>query len=313
MTTYAEPVIRLMTLNLETDGGEDEHGQPPQRWRAAHEAIIAPRRPDVLFRQELTFSHLNGNRRLHAAERILGMRGFLSPTNAGRHPTALFLRSETFHIHEQYEHLTVWRTPPTNIVARLRDVPERNIVMVSWHAAFNSPRGREREAEELTALADKTKRGASFIGAGDCNEPPVPDGGTVRPIDWSSSAVTDRVHVRHRTNKAADGSRVSCTYLDETLLDCGLHDPARYVAHTRGQTSALDATAGHAAAGHGGGQRIDRVYLDGWLVQAVLDVTVVDTTGVSDHHGVEVILARRKMREALRREFDPLPPIDLTA
>jgi hypothetical protein len=40
----------------------------------------------------------------------------------------------------------------------------------------------------------------------------------------------------------------------------------------------------------------------------VLEVTVVDTSGVSDHHALEVILSQRKMIEAPNRERDPLPP-----
>jgi hypothetical protein len=315
MKRYGEDVVRLMTLNLEVDGGEDVRrwlfgGKPPERWRAAHEEIIAPRRPDLLLRQEA-----RRIRRLRRAERVLGMRGFLGPKGQGHNRTALFLRPETFQFQQRLEQLKVCRCPPTIVMARLREVPDRDIIAASWHARFNGPNGRMHEADEITALADKVKSGTAMIGGGDCNEFPVPVGETVPPIDWSSPDITDLVHVRHRTTKAPDGSRVGCTYLDETLLGCGLHDPARYAAHTLGQADALNATAGHApgAAGQGGKARIDRMYLDGWLVQAVLEVNVVDTTGVSDHHGVEVILSRRRTAEGLRREFDPLPPMSLAA
>lgn len=140
---------------------------------------------------------------------------------------------------------------------------------------------------------------------------PVPIGETVPPIDWASKEITDRPHMRHRTNRGPDGSRVSCTYLDETLLDCGLHDPARYARHELGQEHALDPTAGHAAEGQGGGQRIDRIYLDPWLIQAVLEVRVLDTTGISDHHGVVVDLSHAKAVEALHRRLEPLSPMAL--
>ncbi|MDW6057863.1 endonuclease/exonuclease/phosphatase family protein [Streptomyces sp. FXJ1.4098] len=305
---YGERVIRLITFNLEVDGGEDENGNPPERWRAAHE-LLASRRPDALFRQEATFSHLQDNRRLRAAGRILGMQGFLSPNGSGSNPTALFVRPETFQAPRQYQHLRHWRTPPTRVDARLDGAPER-IVMMSWHFAFNSPRGRERETEEILAQVDKVKQGTSFIGAGDCNEYPWPEGETEQPIDWTSPDITDLVHVRHRTNKAPDGSRVSCTYLDETLLSCGLHDPARYAAR-RGQTSALKATAGRTAKGQGGPCRIDRFYLDPWLVNAVLEVNVVDMRGISDHDAVEVICSYRGCIEALQRQSEPLPRMRL--
>ncbi|GAB2773527.1 endonuclease/exonuclease/phosphatase family protein [Streptomyces daliensis] len=311
-----DPKARLMTFNLETDGGEEEGGKPPQRWRDAHE-LLARRAPDVLFRQEATFSHLNGNRRLHQAEQALGMRGFLSPTGQGRNPTALFVRPSTFAVQQQYPQLQVWRTPPTNVVVRLRDVPDVDVVAVSWHGAFNSPALRELEAGELSALADKMKQSKGFMGGGDCNEYPVADGEKLSPVDWTSLAASadfDRVHMEHRTTVAADGTRVSCTAVDRKLLGCGLHDAARYAAHTQGQTSALHATAGHASTpGQGGARRIDRIYLDPWLVQAVLEVNVIDTTGISDHHAVEVVLSRRLMAQALRRAFPKLPPMHLAA
>jgi hypothetical protein len=262
----------------------------------------------VILRQEATYSHLDDHRRLHAAEDLLGMRGFLSPNGSGRNPTALFLRPDAFPEVRRLQQLRYWRTPPTIVVTQLAEVPEVDVVITSWHAAFNSPRGREREAEELSALADKMKNGAAFVGGGDCNEPPLPHGEQVAPIDWSSPAVTDRVHIRHRTNAGPGGTRVSCTYLDDTLLGCGLHDPARHAGHELGMAGALNPTAGHAAEGQGGVQRIDRIYLDPWLVQAVLAVRVLDTTGLSDHHAVEVVLSRRKLAEALRRTFAPLPP-----
>ncbi|MCX4681467.1 endonuclease/exonuclease/phosphatase family protein [Streptomyces sp. NBC_01433] len=306
---YDEPVVRIITLNLEKDGGEDhENGEHPHRWRAAHEELLAPRRPDVILRQEATYSHLHDQRRLRAAEGILGMRGFLSPNGSGRNPTALFLRPETFPQAQRLEQLRYWRTPPTIVVTQLAEVPEVDVVVTSWHAAFNSPRGREREAEELTALADKMKKGTAFIGGGDCNEYPLAHGETVADIDWASPDITDRVHIRHRTNAGPGGTRVSCTYLDDTLMGCGLHDPARYAAHELGMADALDSTAGHAAEGQGGGRRIDRIYVDPRTVQAVLAVRVLDTTGLSDHHAVEVVLSRRKLAEALRREFASLPP-----
>lgn len=310
---YREPIVRVISLNLQKDGGEDtEDGSFPQRWLDAHEGILAPRRPDVILRQEATYSHLDDKRRLRAAGDILGMKGILTPNGSGRNPTAMFLRPETFPTYEtlydKVEQRRWWRTPPTVVKTQLAEVPEVDWVMASWHAAFNSPCGRERETDELTAFVDKVKRGTAFAGGGDCNEYPVEQGEKVPHIDWTSPAITDPVHVRHRTNAGPDGSRVSCTYLDDTLLGCGLHDAARYASGEN--TEALNPTAGHAeeAAGQGGPRRIDRVYLDPWIVQAVLDVNVLDTTGVSDHHGVEVTLSRRKLVEALRRTFPPLAP-----
>ncbi|MFF7474586.1 endonuclease/exonuclease/phosphatase family protein [Streptomyces sp. NPDC008092] len=310
---YREPVVTAITGNLEHDGGAEELGKPPARWCDWHE-LIAEHRPDVLLRQEMTYSRAEGHRRLHAAERRLGMRGFLGAQGSGRNGTGLFVRPEVFDVHQQFEHPRLWRTPPTNIIASLHEVPVPRIVMASWHLAFNSPHDREREADEILALADKVNGGAAFIGGGDCNEYPHPAGERVLPIDWTSKTITDRFHMMHRTNQGLGGSRVSCTYADEALLGAGLHDPARYAAHgPLAQKDALLPTAGHGKPTQGGDRRIDRIYVDPWLINAVISVYVIDTTGLSDHHAVAVVFSRAAMAASLRRKMTALEPYDLSA
>jgi hypothetical protein len=306
-TTHGEDVLTIVCLNLERDGGPDESdGGLPQRWLDAHHKILKPLEPDVILRQEATYSHLDDNRRLKAAEEVLGMKGFLSGNGAGRNPTALFVRPETFPVCERMTYNAMfWRTPPTIVSARFADVPEAELLLMSWHAAFNSPRGREREADEITALVDRMERLGGFIGGGDCNEYPIQDGEIVPAIDWST--VADRAHIHHRTNLAPDGSRVSCTYLHRALLTSGLQDAARYAAHTLGQPDAIAPTAGHAKPDQGGPRRIDMVFTDRRIARAVLAVHAVDTTGVSDHDGVVFVLSRRGLAEALRREHPPVP------
>ncbi|MEV7394775.1 endonuclease/exonuclease/phosphatase family protein [Streptomyces sp. NPDC091215] len=312
-TSYREPVVTVVDLNLEKDGGEDTPaGGLPQRWLDAHHEILKPLKADVILRQEASYSHLDDDRRLKAAGELMGMEGFLSANGAGLNPTALFVRPETFPFFERKTYNAMfWRTPPTVVSARFADAPEAELLLMSWHAAFNSPRGREREADEITAWVDRMERLGGFIGGGDCNEYPIEDGESIPPIDWST--VTDRAHIHHRTILAPDTSRVSCTYLDRALLTSGLHDAARYAAHTLGQPDAIGATAGHAKPGQGGPRRIDRVYTDGRIARAVLAVNVLDTTGISDHHGIQVVLSRRGLAEALRREHRPVPPVQAVA
>ncbi|MFI6341198.1 endonuclease/exonuclease/phosphatase family protein [Streptomyces sp. NPDC050535] len=294
-------MVTVMSFNLERDGGPDEHGHPPRRWRNAHE-LIKEHRPDVLLRQEMTYSRASGQRRLHEAERLLGMRGFNGAPGSGNNPTGLFLRPDVFDVHQQVDHAPLWRTPPTHIVASLRGVPDVPIVMMSWHLAFNSPRGRERETDEILAAADKINQGLAFLGGGDMNEYPHPSGERVPAIDWTDDGITDRMHMMHRTNRSPDGTRISCTYADETLLGAGLHDPARYAADTLGQADALCATAGQNKHSQGGERRIDRIYCDPWLVNAVVEVSVIDTPD-SDHDGLKVVYSRAGMAEALRRKM----------
>ncbi|MDQ1031484.1 hypothetical protein QF035_009066 [Streptomyces umbrinus] len=134
-----------------------------------------------------------------------------------------------------------------------------------------------------------------------------------RWLDWANGDITDQLHMMHRTNPGPDGTRVSCTYADETLLGAGLHDPARYAAHTLRQPDALVATAGRDKPGQGGERRIDRIYNDPWLTNAVIAVSVIDTTGISDHHAVKVVYSRAGMAEGLRRNATRLAPHDLTS
>ncbi len=307
MKSNDEDEIKVLTCNLEHDGGPDVRpGTPPRKWFDAHE-MLASKKPDILFRQEMTYSEQNDYSRLKSAMRLLSgeardVHGWVTPSGKGKNPTGLFLNVSKFTFLERHEHTAIWRTLPTNVSAHLAEVPERPIVLVSWHGAFNSPNTREAEGDEVSALVDKVKQGMGFMGGCDGNEYPVPAGETVPPVDWANPEITDKVHRHHRARRQPDGTWQSCTYVDQTLLGCGMHDPARYAAHVRHQTSSdpLAPTAGHAATGQGGGRRIDRIYLDGWLVQAVLGVEVIDTTGISDHHAVMVTLARRKAAELLR-------------
>ncbi|MFD4578074.1 endonuclease/exonuclease/phosphatase family protein [Streptomyces sp. NPDC058417] len=315
---HGEDVVTVISFNLKEDGGPDTpDGGFPQRWLDAHE-FLAPHRPDIVLRQEATHSHLDGNWRLRAAESILGrppygaMTGILTPNGTGRHPTAMFLRRSTFPSHEViYDspaQRAQWRTPPTVVITRLAEVPEVDLQVASWHAAFNSSLGRHREADELTGFVDKVKGGKAFLGGGDCNEEPRQGSEEFPAVDWSSPDVTDPVHMAHRTMELPDGTRVNSPYLDRTLLACGLHDVARHAHSSLGQDGAMAPTAGHApeAAGQGGPQRIDRIYADAWLIQAVIAVTVLDTNGLSDHHAVKVVFSRRRFAEGLRRQYRAL-------
>lgn len=315
-------LVRLITVNLEVDCGPDApDGTPPAAWTEFHEQVLAPRNYDGVFRQEMTHSAQFNKRRLNRAAQILGgprgdMRGWVAPTGQGNNPTGLFLRTSTFPVAQEPQLLKVWRTPPTAVITRLAEVPEVPLVMASWHGSFCSPRGRETEWEDLSALIDKVKYGSSFIGAGDCNEYPVQEGEPTRHIDWNDPAVTDLVHRFHRALKQPDGSWKSCTFLDEMMLDAGFHDPARYVAREYGKDDALHPTAGHLSDGQGHASRIDRFYMDPWMITAVEDLNVIDLSGFdntgtglrkSDHDAVEVVMSRKGMVEALRRQVRPEP------
>ncbi|MEU2227034.1 endonuclease/exonuclease/phosphatase family protein [Streptomyces sp. NPDC018347] len=322
--------IRLMLWNLERDGGpEPRPGVLPTRWRQGYEEILKPQQPDWLATLELRYSQTRpdapraekraADRRFKAAQRALGMRGFRAAVGQRSNPTGVFIRESVFPAFRQRHHPVGHSAPPTHVELWLPEAPAVPILTASFHTAYCNPAQRRSEALDLTELVDKVKahntdpasgRAACWL-FGDTNEYPVPVGEQVPPIDWSSPEVTDIVHRRHRAIKQHDGTWVSCTAVDEIMLDCGMHDPARWAAHRLGQTSALAATAGHSADGQGGPRRIDRGYLDGWSVQAVEDVRVLDTTGLSDHHTILVDLSRRKLVECLQRRTSAIAPWSL--
>ncbi|MEO3976847.1 endonuclease/exonuclease/phosphatase family protein [Streptomyces sp. CAU 1734] len=325
MTTTTRKTLTLLFLNLEHDGGREiAPGGFPDRWLRAHQEILVPRQPDLLARAEMTYSQTRpgaapeamaaADRRFRAAKEILGMRGFRAPMGRGRNPTGMFVREETFTVVGQHEH-PGFRTPPTNLVLELDGVPGVPIMTMVVHLSYCSAHQRRLEADELTPLADKLKlhrpghppRAAWIFG--DMNEYPLPTGEKVPPIDWTT--VADTVHRRHRAERRPDGSWVSCTYADEVLHDCGLHDPARWADRRLGQKDALAGTAGFADPHQDGSRRIDRAYMDPWTVTAVEDVEVVDMTGISDHHALQITLSRQKLVEALHRRTEPLAPWEL--
>ncbi|MET8807928.1 endonuclease/exonuclease/phosphatase family protein [Streptomyces sp. NPDC004546] len=323
--------IRLALMNLEHDGGpEVEPGVLPNEWRTAFEEVLKPLQADWIGLTELTYSQTRPDatdeekaaaaRRWKAARRTLSMRGFRARMGQGRNPTGMLVRESTFTVGPQHHLDRVFRTPPTNVVLGLSEAPGVPIITAAFHSSFCNPTLREAETYELTALVDKVKahranpqpRALCWL-FGDANELPVPAGEKVPDIDWSSPEITDLVHRRHRALKLPDGSWKSCTFLDEVMHDCGMHDPARYAARHLDQVDALNATAGFAdsAVGQGGPRRIDRGLMDGWSVQAVTEVAVIDMSGLSDHHLLVVDLSRGKLIDAAHGAFSPLAPWEL--
>lgn len=322
--------VRLISCNLERDGGpDDESGELPSLWLKATRKLASLKAHGIL-RQEMTYSPADSSR-LRAAEAILGMPGFVSPNHMGRHPTGLFLRPDVFLGAKQIPKMAPWRTPPTIVSTRFAGAPEVELLIGSIHHAFNDRLGRALEVGDATAYADKVKNSKGLIWGGDFNEAPFPQGEVVKAIDWASPEITDSVHRVHRTveiphtlrartlhrlrgvfpgpRRPPAPLRVSCNYVDQTLLECGLHDAARYHAAKSGNRHCLGPTAGHApsAKGQGGPQRIDRIMLDAWLATAIINVELIDMSGLSDHHAVVVDLSASAMAQALRRQVAPHP------
>ncbi|WP_330351773.1 endonuclease/exonuclease/phosphatase family protein [Streptomyces sp. NBC_00582] len=329
--------MRLIIMNLKNDGGPNiKRRRLPERWHQAYEGILAPLDPDLVAVTEFTYSQTragatwaekrSANRRFKAAQDVLQSHGFRAEKGQGRNSTGMFVRKGSFILDPdpQRHYTRVYRTPPTHAVLRLPEVPHVPINAASHHAPYCNPLLQTIEGYELTSMVDKVKahhddepdspHAATWL-FGDWNQDPwKPTPG----ISWNSPDVTDVVHRCHRARKLSDGPDglwVSRTAVDELMMDAGMHDAARFAAMHCGQPHALDPTAGFArsARGQGGLSRIDRGYLDGRSVQAVKYVRVLDMNGISDHHIVLIVLSRRKLVQALLREFPSLNPWDLAA
>jgi hypothetical protein len=324
--------IHLVITNLTNDGGREvKRRHLPEPWHRAYEDILAPLEPDLVTVSEFTFSQtrvgapraerMAANRRFKAAQSVLNSHGFRAEKGQGRNSTGMLVRKGSFILDpEPQRHYTkVYRTPPTHVVLHLPEVPHVPINVVSHHAPYCNPPQQLIEAYELTSVVDKVKAHHGHNPAqewaatwlfGDWNQARWR---TTPGIPWNSRDVTDVVHRCHRARKESRGPHglwVSDTAVDELMMDCGMHDAARFAALHCGQPDALDPTAGFApsARGQGGLCAIDRAYLDGWSIQAVKSVRVLDMTGISDHHFVLIVLSRSMLIEALLREFASLEP-----
>lgn len=322
--------MHLVIMNLKNDGGSNiKRRRLPERWHRAYEGILAPLDPDLVAVTEFTHSQTRAgasraekraaNRRFKAAQHVLKSHGFRAEKGQGRNSTGMFVRKGSFILDpEPQRHYTkVYRTPPTHVVMRLPEVPHVPINAVSHHAPYCNPPQQLIEGYEFTSMVDKVKDhhgadpdlgwAATWL-FGDWNQAPW---GSTPGIRWNSSDVTDIVHRCHRARKQSSGPHglwVSDTSVDELMMDCGMHDAARFAALRHGQPDALDPTAGFApsARGQGGLCRIDRGYFDSWSVQAVKYVRVLDMAGISDHHVVLIVLSRSQLIKALLREFSAL-------
>ncbi|MFF3556234.1 endonuclease/exonuclease/phosphatase family protein [Streptomyces tsukubensis] len=313
--------IRVMTFNLEHDGGpNNSDGTPPRQWTEAHKEI-ARHQPDILARQEMTASQSRpgdprhevaaADRRFAAAQRALGMKGFRAPKGLGRNPTGAFVREQTFTA-AQVPHRLVWRTPPTTLTLALPELPHIPITLWSVHLAFHSRTQRQLEADNVSTALDKAKLhrdhpAGGVLVLGDMNSYAVPLGEEVPPVNWTN--VTDLAHRHHRAIQQDDGTWASCVHMDTTMHNIGMHDAARWAAIRLHTPSALGPTAGKPD--QGGPSRLDRVYADPWTIQSITGVKVIDMTGVSDHNAVLVTISRAKLVEALQRQTAPLAPWEL--
>ncbi|WP_327744705.1 endonuclease/exonuclease/phosphatase family protein [Streptomyces europaeiscabiei] len=287
-------LVTAAVWNIEADGGRNgEH-------RDLALDTLTEYEPDIFLQQEAKFSRDRGSERLHAAEKRLGLRGFISAPNPYADAdiaTAVYVRPTMFDVIEARPRAKPWWLHPCHVVARLGSCPVP-LNLISIHMCCFDANQRLMEAG-WTAM--HAQPGMVTLAAGDTNSFPRNPERLALP-DWAT--VTDRAHMVHRTYLDADGHRRSDTRPDAALTDAGYLDLARYVADHLGQHGALNATAGQYKPDQGGPQRIDRAYGTGGLASALHSVEVVDNDNAreaSDHS----LLILRFHRVRLERVLTP--------
>ncbi|MFI1020013.1 endonuclease/exonuclease/phosphatase family protein [Streptomyces olivaceus] len=286
--------VTVAVWNIQADGGRNG-----ERRDAALD-ILAALDPDVVLQQEAQYSRERGERLLHAAEDRLKLRGFLSAPNPDIDAdiaTAVYLRSELFHVAERRPRAKPWWLHPCHVQARLGNCP-LPLNLVSFHLCFFDAAQRLTEAGWLTTLVEP---GIATMAAGDTNSYPRRPEPLVLP-NWDT--VTDRPHMVQRTYLDCAGRRHSDTRPDGALIDADYVDLARHAADHLELPGALAATAGFAKPHQGGPQRIDRSYTAGGIESALEHVEVIDNDdirSVTDH----ALLLYRYHRSRLERALTP--------
>ncbi|GHC76997.1 endonuclease/exonuclease/phosphatase family protein [Streptomyces flavofungini] len=286
--------ITVVVWNIEADGGRNG-----ERRDVAFD-VLAELNPDVVLQQEAKHSRERGGRLLHAAEKRLGLRGFLAAPNPAVDAdisTAVYLRPGMFHVAEQKPRAKPWWLHPCHVRAHLGDCPVP-LNLVSFHMCSFDADQRLTEAGWMTTLAGP---GMVTIAAGDTNSYPRRCEPIALPT-WDH--VTDRAHMVQRTYVDTEGIRRTDTRPDGVLNDAGYVDLARHGAdHIDGVgAAALAATAGFDKPHQGGPQRIDRRYAVGGAAAALEHVEVIDNADVraaSDHALVAFRFHRTRLERVL--------------
>ncbi|MFD9072279.1 endonuclease/exonuclease/phosphatase family protein [Streptomyces lasiicapitis] len=286
--------VTVVVWNIEADGGRNG-----ERRDVAFD-VLAALNPDVVLQQEAKHSRERGARLLHAAERRLGLRGFLAAPNPGVDAdiaTAVYLRPGMFHVAEQKPRAKPWWLHPCHVQAHLGDCPVP-LNLVSFHMCSFDADQRLTEAGWMTTLAGP---GMVTIAAGDTNSYPRRAEPIALPT-WKN--VTDRAHMVQRTYVDTEGIRRSDTRPDGVLIEAGYVDLARHAAdHLDGiGMEALAATAGFDKPHQAGPQRIDRGYGAGGAASALEHVEVIndkDVRAASDHAPVVYRFHRARLERVL--------------
>ncbi|MDH6130489.1 endonuclease/exonuclease/phosphatase family protein [Kitasatospora sp. GP82] len=304
----SEPDLVVGVVNVEHDGLDG--GQDKGRLERAC-AILRAVGAQLVLRQELKPGH--GNQWLYRNARLLGgLVPLVAPaTPESPNATGVFYDPKVFAPDAFYTHVTNFWHPQAAPALRFEDI-EVPIAVVSFHLCHYDDKTRGTEANGLTRLIKRDRRGPVLIG-GDCNSPVHRPQDELGPLkNWDAPPghpeyIADRSNYVHRTTRVWDGTkwiRVHDDGPDETLITAGYVDAAHYAAHTLHQKQALRPTASLWRTDQGPRQRIGRAYLSPELAQCLIKVEVLDqgeAAAVSDHAMLLLHFNRAKVRAMLQQ------------
>ncbi|MFF4767392.1 endonuclease/exonuclease/phosphatase family protein [Streptomyces sp. NPDC001255] len=292
-------LIKVAICNFQDNGAGNR-----ALWQGMHERLKSLGL-HLLLRQEMWGAEENAGALATAAERVLGLTGIIGEGCC----TALYYSPDLFTPVENYTPITgpMWVLPPTVRGLRLRGTTPSAVPLLvsSFHLNYSSPATRLPEAERLTQWADRWDRSANRAGTvhwpaligGDTNSYPTPGtpGDPALPV---LDQIADEPHRAHRSYLGPDGVRRMDDRPDATLRTAGLHDVARHLATTRGDTAALAPTM-DACSTHGPDARVDRLYASPELLPALRTVEVIDMHDLSDHHTVVATFDQKTLTHIL--------------
>jgi hypothetical protein len=284
----------FVTSNFENNGGGD-----PAKWQAGHE-FLASLRAHAILRQEVWDALDNDGALAKRAETVLGMHGWIGAGSS----TAVYTDPDVFASDDGWDERG-WQLAPTARMLRLREAGDAlPIVAVSHHLTYSSVTARAIEAEHLTRFLDKDVIAKArkrvklpTVLGGDRNSYRVPGRGEppLPPID----SIADLPHRTHRSRPGPGGVRIPDTYPDQVMRAAGAEDAARHVARAFGRPSALAPTT-LGKRSQGPPAAVDGFWVSTVLLPALVDVDVIDMTGLSDHHAVRARFDRTILVNILR-------------
>ncbi|MFJ9523129.1 endonuclease/exonuclease/phosphatase family protein [Kitasatospora sp. NPDC101801] len=287
-------LLTIASWNIEHDGWESDGrgGGNLNRWYAAHEFLAGLGPFAAVARQEMTHSLTwRGRMAWQAGSALGGLIPFVhpTPTPASRNPTGLLLDTREFWPVGEWPENKNWWHGPTAVEVRLAGTaPDAaTLVLGSVHLSSRSPHTREVEADMITGWMEGRR---AVLVTGDMNSYSAQDEGLP-----NFDTVIDRPFTAHRT---LDG-RTPHTVPDEILRRAGLVDLARYAAEQLGQPEALAPTGSMRRPDQGGGQRIDRAYLNERLAPALRSFEVHTDLSLSDHSLLVMTFDRQELTERL--------------